>query len=130
MLFATTCAAGFYAPDFPTLAMKPPGMPGFLSPDLATDAIFSKSGYTFRMAASGADGEFEGEQSGSPPTCNGLDEGEAGFDYAVVADPIDPVQNASRFFGTNADGVIYEHTASLAAVMPGTGAPAIGTPIQ
>jgi hypothetical protein len=81
------------------------------------------------MAGTGFDAEFEGQHSGSPETCNGLDQGEAGTGYAVVADPLDPVQNG-RFFGTNADGSLYEHTASLAAFMPGTGSPAIGAPLR
>jgi hypothetical protein len=48
--------------------------------------------------------------------------------YAVVADPLDPA--GARFFGSNSDGVIYQHTASLAATMPETGGPPAGAPIQ
>jgi hypothetical protein len=35
-----------------------------------------------------------------------------------------------RFFGTNADGVIYEHNDSLAATMPEAGPPSSGAPIH
>jgi type II secretory pathway pseudopilin PulG len=123
--FALTCASGFYAPDIPTLARPPVGSPPYLPPDVGPGETFIKSGYTFSMAGTGFDAEFEGQHSGSPATCNGLDQGEAGTGYAVVADPLDTIQNG-RFFGTNADNSLYEHTASLAAVMPGTGSPAIG----
>jgi len=48
--------------------------------------------------------------------------------YATVADPLDA--SVARFFGTNSDAVIYQHTASLAATMPENGAPPAGSPIQ
>jgi hypothetical protein len=65
----------------------------------------------------------------APPTCNGLPVGSAATGYAVVADPLDASPPA-RFFGTNSDGIIYEHTASLALIMTEAGRPASGTPIQ
>src|SRR3954471_19940311 len=44
--FAITCVLGFYSPDFPTLAVRPPGgNEAFLAPELATGATFVKSGY-------------------------------------------------------------------------------------
>ena len=49
--YAITCGLGFYAPDFPTLAVKPPSATeGFISADLATGMTFVKSGYNFSMA--------------------------------------------------------------------------------
>jgi membrane peptidoglycan carboxypeptidase len=36
----------------------------------------------------------------------------------------------SRYFGTNADGLIYQDAATLAATMPESGSPPAGTPIQ
>jgi hypothetical protein len=46
-----------------------------------------------------------------------------------VADPLD-VTPPARYFGTNADGTIYEHTASYMATMPETGPPLGGAPIK
>src|SRR5688572_32924049 len=44
--FAITCGLGFYAPDFTTLAITPPGFAdAFLSPELATGATVVKGGY-------------------------------------------------------------------------------------
>lgn len=120
--FAISCGFGFYAPDFPTLGMKAPGAPdGFLADEMTGGATFVRSGYNFSMAGTG--------MAGAPTACNGLSAGAASSGYALVADPLDTSPPA-RYFGTNSDGVIYEHTASLAATMPETGPPAAGTPLQ
>jgi hypothetical protein len=121
--FAITCGLGFYAPDFPTLARKPPmSDEAFLSRDLATGATFIKSGYNFSMAGT--------PFPGSPESCNGLAAGAAPTGYAMVADELASLPDKGRFFGTNSDGVIYEHVASLAETMPEGGAPPQGHPVQ
>src|SRR5918999_3930568 len=52
--FAITCGLGFYAPDFTTLTVKPPGaIDAFLAPELATGPTFIRSGYNFSMAGTG-----------------------------------------------------------------------------
>jgi type II secretory pathway pseudopilin PulG len=120
--YAITCGLGFYSPDFPTLGVKPPSAAeAFLSPELTGAATFIKSGYTFSMAGT--------PLGGAPATCNGLGAGGAAPGYAVVADSLDPVGN-NRFLGSNADGVLYEHSASLAATMPESGPPPAGSPIK
>lgn len=120
--YAITCGLGFYAPDLPTLGIKPPSAnEAFLGADLTGGPTFNKSGYNFSVAGT--------PLAGAPATCNGLGPGTAAPGYAVVADPLDPVQN-NRFFGSNADGQVYEHTASLAASMPESGPPAAGAPIK
>ena len=40
----------------------------------------------------------------------------------LIADPLDPVGNP-HFYGSNADGTIYQHTATLAGSMPESGPP-------
>jgi hypothetical protein len=120
--FAITCGLGFYSPDFPTLALVPPGsMDAFLPPELATGATFVKGGYNFSMAGT--------TLPGAPATCNGLGPGSSAPAYAAVADHLGAVPNG-RFFGTNADGIIYEHNVSLAGTMPESGGPAVGAPIK
>lgn len=120
--YAITCGLGFYAPDLPTLGVTPPGaMDAFLPAEFTGAATFIKSGYTFSVAATAL--------PGAPATCNGLAPGQSAPGYAAVADPLDTSPPA-RFFGTNADGTIYEHDASLAATMPETGAPPAGAPIK
>jgi prepilin-type N-terminal cleavage/methylation domain-containing protein len=119
--FAITCGLGFYAPDLPTLGAPPPGSTdAFLPDEMVTAFTFIKSGYNFSLAGTGL--------AGAPASCNGLGAGQASPGYAVVADPLDP--SGGRFFGSNSDGVIYQHSATLSATMPETGGPAAGSPIQ
>lgn len=121
--YAITCGLGFYAPDFPTLAVKPPlGAEAFLPSDLVTGPTFIKGGYNFSMAGT--------PHPGAPATCNGLAPGTTAPGYALVADQIDAPPTGGRFFGSNGDGTIYEHSASLGATMPETGAPPAGAPIR
>ena len=121
--FAITCGLGFYSPDFPTLAVKPPSaVEGYLAPELASGATFVKSGYNFSLAGTSL--------PGAPATCNGLAAGLSAPGYAVVADQLDAPPTGGRFYGSNADGVIYEHTTSLGAIMPESGAPSSGAPIH
>ena len=120
--FAITCGLGFYSPDFPTLAIKPPSsVDAFLAPELATGPTFIKAGYNFSMAGTSL--------QGAPASCNGLPAGQAAPGYAVVADQLDAAAQA-RFFGTNADGIIYEHTLSLGGTMPESGGPGVGAPLK
>ena len=120
--FAITCGLGFYSPDFPTLTNKPAGaLEAYLSPDLATGLTFDKSGFRFSMAGS--------PLPGAPASCNGLPAGQAAVGYAIVADPLAGGLTA-RYFGSNADSIIWEHSASLAPIMPESGPPAAGVALQ
>lgn len=119
--FAITCGLGFYSPDLPTLGVAPPGsVEGFLPDEMTAGFTFIKSGYNFSLAGTAL--------AGAPASCNGLAAGMASPGYATVGDPLDP--STARFFGTNSDGVIYQHSASLAATMPESGGPPAGAPIQ
>jgi type IV pilus assembly protein PilA len=119
--FAITCGLGFYSPDLQTLGVPPPATPeGFLPPEMSSGATFIKSGYNFSLAGVGV--------AGAPATCNGLGAGSTSAGYAVVGDPLD-VTPPARFLGSNADGVIYEDSASYMATMPEGGAPPSGRPI-
>jgi prepilin-type N-terminal cleavage/methylation domain-containing protein len=119
--FAITCGLGFYAPDLPTLGVAPPGsLEPFLNDDMTAAPAFLKSGYNFSLAGTPI--------AGAPASCNGLGAGQASSGYAAVADPLDA--STAKYFGTNSDGVMYQHTASLGATMPESGLPAAGSPIQ
>ena len=120
--FAIGCGLGFYAPDLPALGMKPPmSTDGFIPADMATAATVLKSGYSFTV--SGA------PLATAPSSCNGLAVGQTSPGYTVVADTLDPTL-APRYFATNADGLIYEHTATMSGVMPDVGPPATGEPVN
>lgn len=120
--FAITCGSGFYSPDLPTLGVPPPsGSDAFLSSDMASAATIIRSGYSFTLAGT--------PLPGAPATCNGLAAGKSAPGYVALADPLDPLVSP-RFFGTNADGLIYEYSATLNGIMPEAGAPASGVPIK
>jgi prepilin-type N-terminal cleavage/methylation domain-containing protein len=119
--FAITCGLGFYAPDLPTLGIAPPASTdAFLSDEMTTALTFVKSGYDFSLAGTSL--------AGAPASCNGLAPGVTSPGYAAVADPVDPV--VKRFFATNSDGVIYQHSATFSGTMPEAGGPGIGAAIQ
>ena len=121
--FAISCGLGFYSADLPTLGIPPPGSSeSFLSEELTTGPTVMKSGYTLSLAGTPA--------PSAPAACNGVGAGSTAPAYAAVADPLDPSSSVPRFFGTNSDGVIFEHTATLSAVMPESGAPPVGAPIK
>jgi type II secretory pathway pseudopilin PulG len=121
--FAITCGLGFYSPDLPTLGVAPPnGSEPYLPPEMSGGFTYQKSGYEFSLAGT--------PLAGAPASCNGLAAGQAGSGYAAVADPLDPTASMGKFFGTNSDGVIYQDSTSLSAIMPEGGSPASGSPIQ
>ena len=117
LTYALTCGAGFYAPNLTTLGTAPIGSrESFISADLGTSNTILKSGYIIQMAAT--------PFGGAPPSCNGLGAGLAGQGFSAAADPSQPTN--SRFFATNANNIIYEHAASMFAVMPESGPPPVG----
>ena len=120
--FAVTCGSGFYSPDFGTLGIAPPNSPAaFLPPELSTGTSFLKQGYSFNMSGT--------VLGGAPPTCNGKPMGSSAPGYAVIADPLDPIGNP-HFYGSNADGTIYQFNSTLLPYMPESGPPSAGTPVK
>jgi type II secretory pathway pseudopilin PulG len=121
--FAISCGLGFYSPDLPRLGVPPPSSAeAYLPRDLSSGFTFQKSGYSFSLAGTAL--------AGAPGSCNGLAAGQASSGYAAIGNPIDPAQSNGKYYGTNADGLIYVHSASLSALMPESGPPAAGKLIQ
>jgi type II secretory pathway pseudopilin PulG len=121
LTFALTCGNGFYAPDLRTLGTPPPGSnEAFISPDLGASNVVQKSSYTFRLEGA--------PYSSSPPSCNGLAGGETAQGFRAGADPTDPLN--IRFFGSNANGQVYEDTVTLWDDMPEIGESPAGTPLN
>jgi type II secretory pathway pseudopilin PulG len=117
LTYALTCGSGFYAPNLSTLGTPPPAsVEGFISADLGSADIVTKSGYTITIGAVA--------YGLAPPPCNGLAAGLTGQGFKAGADPVD-VTN-SRFFATNANNMIYEDNSSLFIAMPEVGPPAAG----
>jgi type II secretory pathway pseudopilin PulG len=117
LTFALTCGAGFYAPDLTTLGRAPVNSrEAFLSPNLTTSNSVTRSGYVIEV-----DGT---PYSGAPGSCNGLDVGEAAQGWRAYADPTSPENK--RFFATNVNGAIWEHSGTLSVAMPEAGEPSSG----
>ena len=120
LTYALTCGSGFYAPNLTTLGTPPIGSnEAFIAPGLGMADVVQKSGYTIRVEADAF--------AGAPSTCNGLASGTAGQGFRAAADSSDPTN--TRFFATNANALIFEHTSSLFAAMPEIGEPAVGHPL-
>ncbi|MGE3511630.1 MAG: type II secretion system protein [Vicinamibacterales bacterium] len=109
LTYALTCGGGFYAPRLTVLGTPPPSaVTAYISPTLGRDDAIIQSGYNIQMTAT--------PFPGSPVSCNGLGSGEAGQGFKAGADPLEATN--SRYFSINANGQIWEHSASLFATMP------------
>ena len=121
LTYALTCGNGFYAPNLMTLGVPPAGShEPFLAGGLTTANTVIKSSYSYTLEGT--------PYSTAPSTCNGLDVGDAAQGFIAVAEPTEP--SNPRFFGTNASGSIYEHSASLYPIMPELGEPSAGHTIH
>lgn len=117
LTFALTCGAGFYAPTLRVLGTPPAGArEAYIAPGLGSANSVTRSGYLIQLDAT--------SYAAAPPSCNGLGVGESAQAYKAAADAIDPEN--FRNFAINANGQIFEDTASLFAAMPETGEPADG----
>jgi type II secretory pathway pseudopilin PulG len=121
LTFALTCGAGFYAPNLTTLGTAPPGSnDAFIGGGLGDADTVTRAGYVVQLAAT--------PWATAPASCNGLAGGLAGQGFKASADPSEP--SNPRHFATNANTQIFEHTATLFAVMPEIGEPPIGHPLR
>jgi prepilin-type N-terminal cleavage/methylation domain-containing protein len=118
--FAQVCGNGQFAPSLVALGTPMPasGQP-FLSADLTFNDTTAKSGYVFVVAGT--------EAPDAKPSCIQVMPVPG---YAATADPVTPGVTGVRFFGTNADRIVYEDTVTFVKNMPETGAPAHGSEIK
>jgi type II secretory pathway pseudopilin PulG len=121
LTYALTCGSGFYAPDFPTLGIAPPGSnEPFISPEMSAGHVVQKSGYNYRMEGA--------PYPGAPPSCNGLAAGSTAQGFRAAADPTDSTN--FRFFGANSIGQLYEDNTTMFDDMPESGDPGFGTVLR
>jgi hypothetical protein len=115
--YAMACGQSFYAPSLEALG-RPPAEGGepFLERDLGKAGEVVRAGFVYRMRTTPA--------PGAPAACNGVPAGEAAQTYVVVAEPVDGT--SGPFYAMNTNGMIYQHTSSLARAMPENGLPAVG----
>lgn len=117
--FWSTCGHGFYSPSLQDLGRGTPLGEPFLGRDLSGPPPVQKSGYQINL----------GSNLIAPGVgCSG---GQLSFSYQATADPVQPGTSGARFFGTNANGGIFQNNASLTGTMPEAGAaPAPAIAIQ
>jgi prepilin-type N-terminal cleavage/methylation domain-containing protein len=119
-LYKEVCGKGRYAANLPGLGQPMPANGSvFLSPDLTSDNVVTKSGYD--VAVRGDPGE---------EPVNGCNDAVTSAAYVATADPLRPGNTGRRYFGTNTSRVIYEHLESLGKVMPESGPPPAGTELK
>jgi len=117
LTYALTCGSGFYGSSLTRLGTAPPGSnEPFIGRGLGSADTVTKAGYIIQVSAT--------PYGGSPASCNGAAAGDDGQGFKAAADPSLPT--ASRFFSTNANNVIYEHTSTLWTDMPEVGEPPSG----
>jgi len=114
LTYALTCASGFYAPNLTTLGIPPPGSnAAYVAEGLGTADTVTRSNYIIQMTGTAF--------AGGPSSCNGLAAGASAQAYKAAADPAETTN--TRFFATNANGLIWEDTSTLFGVMPEVGPP-------
>ena len=104
--FWATCGGGAYSPTLQNL-----GQLNYIAEDLSGPPPVVKSGYQVNMGSALV-------RPGA--SCNG---GGLVSSYQATADPVTPGSTGQRFFGTNANGAIFESSATLTGVMPEVGPP-------
>ncbi len=113
--FAQACGNQRYAATLAALATPMPTTgSAFLSPDLGADPLL-KTGYQFVMGGQPLNLEYK--------SCT---EDTLLEHYFVTADPAQPGVTGTRFFGTNADRVLFVDGVSFVGNMPETGPPSHG----
>jgi type IV pilus assembly protein PilA len=116
-----TCGNQRYAPNLTSLGKPNPSSTApYLSPDLTGANEVVKTGYRIQMA---------GTEVVEPlQTCTG-DIPVTG--YQATADPVTPGWSGHRYFGTNVDLVIYDHSESFSGgKMPESGPPNLGGEVR
>jgi type IV pilus assembly protein PilA len=110
----TNCAGGRgYSTSLANLGAPPStgGQP-FISPDLSAAGTITKSGYTITYAAVGT------QQTGVATCVTTITTAEQAYD--ALAEPTSPGTTGVRYFGTNENNALFEHTAAVTFAAPPT----------
>jgi prepilin-type N-terminal cleavage/methylation domain-containing protein len=113
--FASSCGGGGYATTVADLGEAPTaGGPAFIPADLvAADAgATPKSGYGFVIAGAGV------TVIAAADACSAI-AADTTTGFFATADPVDPGNTGTRFFGTDESGQIRQHTATITAITDG-----------
>ena len=124
--YSSSCGNGFYASSLLILGSAPTGggQP-FISPDLSSGVVVSKTGYTVTMR--------QGSESAAALNdgCNPL--GVAGSlfsSYFATANPHTLNSTGTRYFWANSLGTVFQDTAGPFVSTVGNALPGAGAPLQ
>jgi prepilin-type N-terminal cleavage/methylation domain-containing protein len=107
--YSAVCANGGYADQLLTLGIAPPGGGlGFLSPDLTTGAVVTKSGFDTTMAAGAGAIVLPGDCNGTPTVST----------YIATATPVSFGVTGNRSFATTPAGTIWQLFSAVPPVEP------------
>jgi|SRR6476646_4155185 type IV pilus assembly protein PilA len=123
--YSSSCANGGYATTLDDLFLAPTGGTGFISPDLATNAVV-KSGYTITLAA--ATNPAAASVTVAANTCNSSS-ADAVSGYFATADPVTFGSSGTRHFATDTRGTIFQDTTDNVLAEPLATAPPV-QPVQ
>lgn len=122
--FSSSCANGFYAQETTDLFLYTATVTPFISPDLGSQAVSTKSGYVIGMTG------LAPISAATIPACNGTVVGRLSGSYWSNAVPTAHLSTGTRYFWTNTLGTIYQDPAAIINTATGTGMPANGVPLQ
>ena len=118
--YMQTCGRQGYATTLMELGTPVPGSgTGFLSPDLTYAEQVRKSGYFLQMAGTEVEADVKACTGNKPAS-----------GYQVTADPTHPGSTGIRYFGSNADRVIFEGMETFTGKMPEKGPPGNGRELK
>ena len=85
LVYALTCAAGFYAPRLTVLGQPPPGSRDpFVSYNLGYSDTVTRSNYIIQMSG--------GSYAGAPAACNGMQAGDVAQSFKSADDTAQPAR--------------------------------------
>ena len=122
--FSSSCANGFYATDTTDLFTYTSTTSPFISPDLGSQNVSTKSGYIIGMTG------LDPAAAATLPACNGVVAANLDGSYWSNAVPTAYQSTGTRYFWTNTLGTIYQDPAAVIATTTGTGLPGNGVPLQ
>src|SRR5688572_18546546 len=123
--FSSSCANGFFARLTTHLFAYTSTTSPFISPDLGSQAVSTKSGYIMDMLG------LAPASAATIPACNLVAVGDLSGSYWATAEPTAHQSTGTRFFWTNTLGTIYQNPAAEITSTSGTGMPAApATPLQ
>jgi type IV pilus assembly protein PilA len=111
--YSSSCANGGYATTLADLFKAPTSGSGFISPDLATNAV-TKSGYVITLAAATAPAAAVVTVKANTCNASGAD---AMSGYYITGEPATFGSSGTRHFATDTRGTIFQDTTTVSGLV-------------